>query len=102
MPTLTTGSAVDDLTVKREHLSTCWNFPLTLYENGIKKLRRIQIREIQVNLGKLCNQACNHCHVDAGPNRTEIMSWQTMEKNHPLVCRKIDWTHWMLLAEHLN
>ncbi len=80
MPTLTTGSAVDDLTVKREHLSTCWNFPLTLYENGIKKLRRIQIREIQVNLGKLCNQACNHCHVDAGPNRTEIMSWQTMEK----------------------
>lgn len=33
---------------------------------------------LQVNLGKLCNQACLHCHVDAGPKRTEIMDKQTV------------------------
>ncbi|NIP87714.1 MAG: radical SAM protein, partial [Gammaproteobacteria bacterium] len=27
----------------------------------------------QINVGKLCNQTCRHCHVDAGPDRTEIM-----------------------------
>jgi radical SAM/Cys-rich protein len=36
--------------------------------------------ELQMNLGKLCNLACHHCHVDAGPKRTEIMSWAVMEK----------------------
>ena len=36
--------------------------------------------ELQMNLGKLCNLACHHCHVDAGPKRTEIMSWEVMEK----------------------
>ncbi|MBI3922773.1 MAG: arsenosugar biosynthesis radical SAM protein ArsS [Armatimonadetes bacterium] len=34
---------------------------------------------LQVNLGKLCNQACLHCHVEAGPLRTEIMSRETVE-----------------------
>ena len=37
--------------------------------------------ELQINLGKLCNLACHHCHVDAGPKRTEIMTWEVMEKN---------------------
>ena len=36
--------------------------------------------ELQINLGKLCNLACHHCHVDAGPKRTEIMTWDVMEK----------------------
>ena len=35
---------------------------------------------LQVNLGKLCNQACRHCHVDAGPKRTEIMTRETLEQ----------------------
>lgn len=35
------------------------------------------VETLQVNLGKLCNQACKHCHVDAGPTRTEIMSRET-------------------------
>lgn len=34
---------------------------------------------LQVNVGKLCNLACKHCHVEAGPNRTEVMSRDTME-----------------------
>jgi MoaA/NifB/PqqE/SkfB family radical SAM enzyme len=33
----------------------------------------------QINVGKLCNQACLHCHVEAGPNRTEIMDRRTAE-----------------------
>jgi radical SAM/Cys-rich protein len=35
------------------------------------------VKTLQVNVGKLCNQACKHCHVDAGPRRTEIMSAET-------------------------
>jgi radical SAM/Cys-rich protein len=35
---------------------------------------------LQVNLGKLCNQACKHCHVDAGPGRTENMEFETVER----------------------
>ena len=44
------------------------------------ELAHQQPNELQINLGKLCNLACHHCHVDAGPKRTEIMTWQTMEK----------------------
>ena len=40
-------------------------------------LRAARVQTLQVNLGKLCNQACKHCHVDAGPRRTEIMTRET-------------------------
>src|SRR5262249_54439249 len=36
-------------------------------------LRRRPPTTLQVNVGKPCNQACHHCHVDAGPKRTELM-----------------------------
>ena len=55
------------------------SFTRALHEQGLGSLRRNRLRELQVNLGRLCNQACNHCHVDAGPKRTEIMTWETME-----------------------
>lgn len=42
-------------------------------------LRRTSIDTVQINVGKLCNQACIHCHVDAGPKRTEIMDRRTAE-----------------------
>lgn len=35
---------------------------------------------LQVNMGKMCNQTCKHCHVDAGPDRKEIMSRETMQQ----------------------
>jgi radical SAM/Cys-rich protein len=35
---------------------------------------------LQINLGKMCNQTCKHCHVDAGPDRKEIMQRETLEK----------------------
>jgi radical SAM/Cys-rich protein len=43
-------------------------------------LRRRTIRTLQLNVGKMCNLACHHCHVEAGPKRTEIMTRATMEK----------------------
>jgi radical SAM/Cys-rich protein len=45
-------------------------------------LKRERIDVLQVNFGKLCNQSCAHCHVDAGPNRKEAMTRETV--NHVL------------------
>ena len=42
-------------------------------------LRRDQARTLQVNVGLLCNQACRHCHLSAGPRRTELMDAQTVD-----------------------
>lgn len=43
-------------------------------------LKPLAIETLQVNLGKLCNQACKHCHVDAGPKRTEMMNRATIDR----------------------
>lgn len=43
------------------------------------KLTRKPVEILQVNVGKLCNLACTHCHVEAGPNRKEIMTRETAE-----------------------
>jgi len=40
---------------------------------GHAPLRTLGVEVLQVNVGKRCNQACHHCHVDAGPDRTEVM-----------------------------
>ena len=56
------------------------SFARSLHSHGLGPLCRERLRELQINVGRLCNQACNHCHVDAGPKRTEIMTWETMEK----------------------
>ncbi|HEV3165698.1 MAG TPA: arsenosugar biosynthesis radical SAM (seleno)protein ArsS [Isosphaeraceae bacterium] len=47
--------------------------------SGLAPLRALGITTFQMNLGKLCNQTCKHCHVDAGPDRTEVMTRETME-----------------------
>jgi radical SAM/Cys-rich protein len=44
------------------------------------ELRAATVETLQVNVGKLCNQACKHCHVDASPKRTEIMTRETAEQ----------------------
>ena len=44
---------------------------------GLDPLLATGITVFQVNVGKLCNQTCAHCHVDAGPDRREIMSPET-------------------------
>ena len=59
--------------------STGPEFEQVLQQHELR-LRRAPASELQINLGKLCNLACHHCHVDAGPKRTEIMVWSTMQK----------------------
>jgi len=49
------------------------NFREKLRQHGLGGLRRREVTTLQINVGKLCNQACHHCHVEAGPKRTEIM-----------------------------
>lgn len=53
-------------------------FDAKLNAHGLD-LRASNVEILQVNVGKLCNQACKHCHVDASPTRTEIVSRQTVE-----------------------
>ncbi|MBL7002914.1 MAG: arsenosugar biosynthesis radical SAM protein ArsS [Gammaproteobacteria bacterium] len=50
-----------------------------LKETNFPNLKRAQLDTLQVNLGYLCNQQCLHCHVDAGPRRTEIMELSTIQ-----------------------
>ncbi len=44
-----------------------------------KKLRALGLSTLMVNLGRRCNQACQHCHIDAGPDRTEEMTRETVD-----------------------
>jgi radical SAM/Cys-rich protein len=50
-----------------------------LDESGLG-LARVPVETLQVNLGKRCNQACTHCHVEAGPSRTEVMSRRDVDR----------------------
>ncbi len=52
-------------------------FDETLALHGLPVLRRGAVTTLQVNVGKLCNLACHHCHVEAGPKRTEKMDERT-------------------------
>jgi sulfatase maturation enzyme AslB (radical SAM superfamily) len=45
---------------------------------GQGPLKSGPIEVLQINVGKLCNQTCRHCHVDAGPDRREVMTRETM------------------------
>src|SRR5439155_24428602 len=44
------------------------------------RLRRSRTEILQVNVGKLCNLTCVHCHVNAGPKRKEIMTQETIDR----------------------
>lgn len=55
-------------------------FREVLAAEGNTALRASGIEVLQVNLGKLCNQTCRHCHVDAGPDRREVMSRETVDE----------------------
>ena len=48
-------------------------FAGALAQSGVETLTSGEPTVLQVNVGKRCNQACHHCHVDAGPDRTEVM-----------------------------
>jgi radical SAM/Cys-rich protein len=58
------------------------NFRITNFDQKLKSpLKKQSISVLQVNLGKRCNLACNHCHVEASPKRTEELS--------PEICQQI-------------
>jgi radical SAM/Cys-rich protein len=50
-----------------------------LRETDFPPIRRGRLQTVQINIGYKCNQACLHCHVNAGPNRKETMSSETVE-----------------------
>jgi radical SAM/Cys-rich protein len=63
-------------------------FKEKLESTGNYPLRSSQIEILQVNVGYQCNQTCKHCHVDAGPDRKEVMTRETMQQ-----CLEVlDWT----------
>lgn len=50
-----------------------------LAESNLFPLTTTKLENFQINVGKMCNQVCKHCHVDAGPDRKEIMTRETMQ-----------------------
>ena len=56
------------------------SFKEALAQSSLYPLRATGVDILQINVGKKCNQTCRHCHVDAGPDRTEMMPRDVMEK----------------------
>ncbi len=76
------GSPLADPTRQREVLQRSISqrdFTDMLAQSGLQPLRCTGIETLQVNVGRLCNMTCEHCHVDAGPDRREIMTRETVE-----------------------
>ena len=61
-----------------EHEKDLPLFTDKMKQAGLLPLHPTQPEIFQVNVGKMCNQVCKHCHVDAGPDRKEIMTKETM------------------------
>lgn len=57
----------------------CPPFDTPMRRIGLDPLYATDISVFQMNLGKLCNQTCRHCHVDAAPDRREMMTRETAE-----------------------
>jgi radical SAM/Cys-rich protein len=63
------------------------DFARTLAGRGLAPLRRAVATTLQVNVGRRCDLACHHCHVEAGPKRTEAMAPETAERVLELLAR---------------
>ena len=61
------------------HENSAFDFEETLRSHELD-LNPTGVTTLQVNIGKLCNQACKHCHVDAGPKRTEMMTREGIDR----------------------
>ncbi len=55
-------------------------FKEKLKEVNIPDIKKVQLKILQLNIGYMCNQTCSHCHVDAGPNRKEMMSLKVLNR----------------------
>lgn len=72
-------SAAGQLRVLNSPAASHKVFAHKLEEAALYPLTATGIQVLQINVGKLCNQTCKHCHVDAGPHRSEQMSRETAE-----------------------
>jgi radical SAM/Cys-rich protein len=64
----------------RTQLDALHRLPIAEFRDTLAApLTPSRIEIFQINVGKLCNQTCRHCHVDAGPDRREVMTRATME-----------------------
>ena len=70
---------MNEALAKKPDRARDYNFDALLAQHGLA-LTRAPLSELQINLGKLCNQACHHCHVEAGPRRSEIMTRETVDE----------------------
>src|SRR5215208_2119310 len=73
------SKALPVLENKSRPTNQAFDFEKKLTAHGLR-LHAGVVETLQVNVGKLCNQACKHCHVDASPTRTEIMARETAEQ----------------------
>lgn len=55
-------------------------FAQQIKKHNLPQIKPISLDILQINVGYMCNQVCAHCHVDAGPDRKEIMSLETMNQ----------------------
>lgn len=64
------------------------DFAAVLERQGLGPLRRGRVTTLQVNVGRRCDLACHHCHVEAGPARTEELDRSTAEQIVALLARE--------------
>lgn len=70
---------LDVLNGREEGFDQYTQFKDKLSDINLFPLKPTNVTIFQVNVGKMCNQVCKHCHVDAGPDRKEIMTRETMQ-----------------------
>jgi radical SAM/Cys-rich protein len=83
---LSQASPLSSASAQLDVLDTPLDPPLPTFREALSEggqstsLRAEGIEVLQVNVGKICNQTCRHCHVDAGPDRREIMNRETIDE----------------------
>lgn len=73
------ATASEQLRILNNRDSGLRPFSDALVESNLFPLKATGVKILQINVGKLCNQTCKHCHVDAGPDRTESMTRATAD-----------------------
>ncbi|MDW8469106.1 MAG: arsenosugar biosynthesis radical SAM protein ArsS [Burkholderiales bacterium] len=72
--------------LRRADRRSAYDFEAALRARAIE-LAPLAIETLQVNITRMCNQTCRHCHVDASPARTEMMTPETMDKCLDILAR---------------
>ena len=84
------------------HVSDHPSFTSSLERVGYPKLSPVKLEILQINIGKQCNQSCAHCHVDAGPDRTETMSKELLSTCLDIIRRAVSYTHLFLASANAS